>query len=370
LLNILVVPKEIKKNLREREMDSLFRDRCKGNAITNLAVACLRRVLTRTASHIVGEHEFLDYSTLKQRIGIVLSPPLARPSLAYAKALARTTRPPAVFPNASKTANIVLYLVLDYLLREMLDLSAFAASGHRRILPRHVRIAMLCDDDLERLVPRRTVLFFPEDDDTQVDPFMGRLGNIKLTTHCLSTKVVRTQGECSLQADDATVRFLQGPLRMYSRLYQNRVVAFLLLVKQGEAWRLDYGFHAKCHAVWKRMVQRLLIRVPTIVVPVVTSDQVRTFLTSIGFEEKKSTLLYNANETQNHEASTDRAVAGRSGVCRHVRGRVRDDHAAGTPGSPRRPAASPDRTPVVPARTGPPARSTTHEGHVPGRNHV
>lgn len=362
-------------------MDHLLRHQCKGVALTTLAAACLRRVLTRTVSQIVGDgdgdnhlEETLHYESLKRRVATVLPPDLAQSSLAYAKKLARTTRPPTLVPNASKTANIVLYLVLEYLLREVLELAQLAAARHRRILPRHVRIAILGDDDLKWLVPKRTVLFFPDDD--KVDPLMGRLGNLKFTQHCLSTVVPRTKGECSLDTDDEAVGSLRGPFRMYSRIYKDRVVAFLMLSKtqqndENKPWRLDYGFHLKCRGVWQRMVQRLLFFTKTIVVPVVTSSDVQTFLTSVGFREKKSGLWYNAdNETQNHEIRTHRALAGPPGVRRHVRGRDRDDHAASPPGSPRGATASPDRTSIVPPCPRAPRRSPTHEGHVPGRDHL
>jgi len=266
-------------------MDQLFSQQCKGLAITNRAVACLRRVLTWTVSQVtrfgVEEGESpLNYASLTRRLGSVLPPDLASTSLAYAKARAVHTRPPPLYLSMTKTSNIVLFLVLEYLLKDMLDLSQQAASRHRRILPRHVRIAILCDNDLKALVVgQQTLLFFP---DEKVDPLMGRLGTLKFTTHCLSTAVVRKRGECSLDASDNDVRSRLGPFRMYSRVYRNRVVAFLLLSKQENAWRLDYGFHAKCKGVWKRMVRQLLRTTQEIVVPVATSDQVRTFLASAG----------------------------------------------------------------------------------------
>lgn len=347
-------------------MDDLFAERCKGLAITRLAVACLRRVLGHAAAHIVEGS--MNYDKLKVRLAATLPPSLAGPATDHAKAWIARKRPRPCFPgaNISKTANIVLYLVLEYLLLEILDLAQAAASTARHIRPRHVRMAILLDDDLRTLIQeQRTLLFFK--DDERVDPLMGSLGSIKMTTHCLSTDFIRKRGECSLRHRDADVRLQMGPFRMYSRLYKDVVVAFVLVSKQGSDLRVDYGFHPKCMGVWKGMVRRLLQRgeaAPNILTSA-TSTQVGSFLTRAGFVKKKSMFFYNRHEATNHEIRPDCRILAASDLGRDVRGRVRDHLATSRASPPRRAAARKDGPAHLPPRDGEALRSAEHEGHVP-----
>lgn len=283
-------------------MDELFNSHCKNRAITRLAVGCLKRVLTLTASRIVGvsvQHP-LHYEGLKNHVSSQIPSSLASLAMSHAKALSRTKRPKPCFPHLSKTANIVLYLVLEYILLEILELSRIAASGHRRILPRHIRMAVLLDDDLKALLHnQRTALFFQED---RVDPLMGSLIKTKMTKQCLCTDFIRKRGECSLPHSDKDVRMQLGSFRMYSRLHKNVVVAFLLVSKHENGFLVNYGFHQKCFGVWKGMLKRLLRFSDSdkdIVVPLATSLQMKTFLASVGFVDKKSMYFYNHHEAKN-----------------------------------------------------------------------
>ena len=101
----------------------------------------------------------MNYQMVKRQVLAVLPGDLAMQAMAFAKGHASTKRPRTSFPGLSPTANIVLLLVLEYVLLEIVDLSREAARKRGRVFPRHVRIAVLHDDELKRLVSNPTVLF-------------------------------------------------------------------------------------------------------------------------------------------------------------------------------------------------------------------
>ena len=153
-----------------------------------------------------------------------------------------------------------------------------------------------------------------------MDPWVGSLGKLKATTHCLSTAFVRRKGQCSLSHDDEDIRVQLGPFRVYSRLHKGVVVCFLLVSRRDQDLVVDYGLHPKCAAVWKGMVKRLLkYSQHTIVVHRTASAEVESFLVGIGYVQHKNTLVYNNYESKDHHLRIDRPVAGPSGDS-HVRG--------------------------------------------------
>lgn len=271
-------------------MEEVFRRKLASVSISRKSVLFLGNFLRNVGDRIMEAEEGaapqITYATLKHRIHTKFPRDLAVEALAYAKScIARKQYYlQKVYPHATKTANILCCLVWDYLIQEIIDLAAASPPKTRRIEPRHVRMAILHDQDLRQIAENPTVLFFWNG---SRDPYMGNLWacpfGVKTTTsQCACTALVRRKGECSLEHDDDQVRLQYGPFRMYSVYKKNRVVAFLLLADNQQAdgsVELHYGFHKKCFGIFKRLVRQLQRCCPSpIMARVVTSERVAAFL--------------------------------------------------------------------------------------------
>lgn len=106
----------------------------------------------------------------------------------FAKTNIHGYHPPAKFATLSKTANMTINLVLEFIVYDIFDLAKVAACHHRRILPRHVRMAIDLDRYLKYLCESNiTTLFFHR---PCKDPIIGNLGKFQVSKTMVCTEFI------------------------------------------------------------------------------------------------------------------------------------------------------------------------------------
>lgn len=115
---------------------------------------------------------FLKYNLLKSRLDDTWPANLRRLAVPYAKGQARVhaharkalSQTRSLWPDMSKTARLVWWYVLDFVVQEVLEIAQYAAchvEKRRHIQPRHLRLAIWHDADLKQLLALEpTALFF------------------------------------------------------------------------------------------------------------------------------------------------------------------------------------------------------------------